>query len=286
MNYAQTFEEFLAHRDSIAVSLSDAVAGCLDGKRSANLRPVYVKELRRYLSRFSEYVGDCSIQSVSVSHVEKWLSKPEWSPGTRATGISRLSALFGFAVRRGYILQNPIDRLDRIRLERKPPQILSPSDAVKLLGISTLFAPSMLPYLIVGMFGGVRPHELDKLRFEDIDFKRGIIRIDAATSKVRCRRIVELQPNVIALLSRHSAGTGLISPKQKRRKLRLLREKMGWKSWPKDILRHTASSYLMAKCRDTALVSDWLGNSPGILLTHYRELVSAEDCLAFWKIIP
>lgn len=42
----------------------------------------------------------------------------------------------------------------------------------------------------------------------------------------------------------------------------------------------------MAKYRDAALVADKLGNSPSILLRHYRELVTHEAATAFWSIRP
>ena len=61
---------------------------------------------------------------------------------------------------------------------------------------------------------------------------------------------------------------------------------LGFETWPQDCLRHTAASFMIAQHRDAGFVADCLGNSPGILLRHYRELVSAEDCAAFWSISP
>lgn len=269
-----------------APTLLQVIKDCIDAKRFANLRPVYVCELDRYLSKFREFTGDLPIDQITVAHLQAWLSKPEWACGTRATGINRLSALFSFAKRRGHVIANPVDRIDRIRLERRPPRILSPTEAEQLLTAAKRRTPSMLPHLVIGMFAGIRPTELEKLQWQDVDLDRAIVRIDAATSKVRCRRIVELEPNAVFFLRPCSTKSGPITPAQKRRKIRRLADEMGWEQWPKDVLRHTAASYMLAKYRDAALVSDKLGNSPGILFRHYRELVSAEDCAAFWAIVP
>lgn len=262
--------------------LDAVIEECITAKRFSNLRPVYVHELRRFLTRFKESLGNPYISDITPAKIQGWLAKPQWSDGTRATGLNRLSSLFSFAFRRGYIPFNPVDRIDRIRLERKPPQILTPAEAILLLASTKRVAPTMWPNIVLGLFAGIRPAELDRLQSQDVDTARAIVRIDTATSKVRCRRIVELQPRAVLLLD-GCLPAGPITPKQKKRKMRRIAKAMGWTFWPKDILRHTAASFLMAKHRNADLVADMLGNSPGILLRHYRELVSAEDCTAFWS---
>lgn len=273
-------------RRSRDVSLGQAISECIDAKRFANLRPVYVLELERYLGKFRLHFGNRAIASLRPQEIEAWLNRPEWAAGTRATGINRLSALFSFALRKGYVESNPVDRIERVRLEYRPPRILSPDDAEKLLAMTLLYVPDLLGHVILGMFAGIRPGELGKLTYADVDLVRGIVRIDAATSKVRRRRFVELEPKAIHWLKLHVVCEGAVTPCQKRRKLRKLAAAMGWDCWPKDVLRHCAASYLMAKYRDSGLVADKLGNSPSILLRHYRELVTSDAASAFWSIRP
>ena len=62
--------------------------------------------------------------------------------------------------------------------------------------------------------------------------------------------------------------------------------KLDLKAWPKDILRHTCASMLMAEWEDEGKVAATLGNSPGILHAHYRELVSRAEAKKFWGIGP
>lgn len=87
-------------------------------------------------------------------------------------------------------------------------------------------APRFLAWLVLGLFAGVRPNELDRLKWADLDLHAGLLRIDAA-----------------------------------------------------------ASNLLTIK-KDAAAVSLEFGNSPQILLKHYRELVTAEQADAFWKLRP
>lgn len=198
--------------------------------------------------------------------------------------MNRLSALFAFARRRGYVEINPIERIDRVRLERSPPRILTPDESVALLIAARRVAPEMLPSILLGLYAGIRPAELDRLTWECVDVGHRIVRIDAAASKVRRRRIVELHPKAAAALLPLASSSGSIVPRQKRRRRRRIEAVMGWERWPHDLLRHTAASYLLALHRDAGKVAMMLGNSPSILLNHYHELVSPEDCAEFWKL--
>jgi hypothetical protein len=58
------------------------------------------------------------------------------------------------------------------------------------------------------------------------------------------------------------------------------------KRWPQDVLRHTAASNLLAHHQDVGKVAAFLGNSAGILLTHYKALVEKEDAEKFMKLMP
>jgi len=48
-------------------------------------------------------------------------------------------------------------------------------------------------------------------------------------------------------------------------------------------LKLPAASMWLAKYQDVGKVSKWLGDSPGILLTRYYELVGPEDAVKFWS---
>ena len=61
---------------------------------------------------------------------------------------------------------------------------------------------------------------------------------------------------------------------------------LGFTDWPKDVLRHSCASYLMALWQDAGRVAAELGKSVNILLRHYRELVRKEDAERFWRIVP
>lgn len=84
-----------------------------------------------------------------------------------------------------------------------------------------------------------------------------------------------------------AAGSRLPLPySTRRRAVRRARIHLGLAAWPQDVLRHTCASYWVAKIKDVGEVALELGNSPSVLLRHYRELVTGEDADRFWAIKP
>jgi integrase len=262
------------------VTLNEAIATMMRAKSIANLRPQYLKGLSRYLRQFAAGRECVPVSSLDVCAVEAWFAERGERVATMASNIGRLSSLFSFCERRGWISRNPCRMLERPRFDRKPPRILTPSEAHRLLSVVRQRRPHMLPFFVLAMLAGVRPDEISRLSWESVDRDRGLVTIDAAASKVRRRRIVHLEPCALALLKR--GGRLPVSRATRKRYQAFGCAVLGLTDWPQDLLRHTAASYLLALHRDAGRVALSLGNSPGILLRHYQELVTPEACAEFW----
>jgi integrase len=265
------------HQNVTAPPLSQVIAEVIASKVTANRRECYVKSLRVYLNSFAKGRESKPLADVEVWEIELWLSKYAGAY-TRQTWLNRISTLFSFAVRRGYIAANPCDRIERITVDMKPPVILSPEQAQRLLDITP---PHCKPYLVLGLFAGIRPEEIMRLDWSCIDLETKTVKVDG---KTRRRRIVPLEPKAVALLSACLGKAGRVSPSAStvRRFKRRVRAALGFTRWPQDLLRHTAASYLLALHGDAGKVAMRLGNSSSILLTHYHEPVKQADCERFW----
>ena len=269
-------------------TLADAIADLLRAKEAARRRPAYIRSLRQYLVMFSRGRQDVPVSSLTVDDLDAWFASRREAPASQASNVGRLSALFQFGVRRGWLANNPCRRLEPVAVEYKAPKILTPEEASKLMEAVRASCPRGLPWFSLCLFGGIRPEECDKLTWAAIDLTAEVVRIDAAAAKLRQRRIVHLMPAAIAWLRvAKETGADLPIPNVTRRRMqRDLRGAMGWEAWPQDILRHTAASYWLAAVQDAGKVAHELGNSAGILLRHYRELVSREDAERFWAMRP
>lgn len=273
-------------RDCIAdsISLGDAVRQCVDSKRAMGRRPAYVEMLDYTLSRFATGRESAAVATITTVDCEQWLTASCKALASRASFQARLSSLFAWCVQQGYCQRNPCDRLGKVSLEQKAPVILTPSQVDAALAWVEL-NQDFKAYFVLGLFCGIRPDELGRLTWESVDMIRGLVTIDASTSKVRRRRIVPIAARAAQILSSNAGSTGPIwpgSPATLRRRRRELARHLGFTEWPSDLLRHTAASYMMARDKDAGRVANALGNSPGVLLTRYTELVGPEAAEAFW----
>jgi len=196
---------------------------------------------------------------------------------TRQTWLNRLSALFSFCVRRGYIGANPCDRVERVTVDRKPPFILTPAQSRTLYAATPVV---MRPYVVLGLYGGLRPEEIPRLDWSNLDLAAGTVLV---TGKRRTRRVT-LEPIAVKLLLEHPLRCGPVCPSNStvdrwRGRAKAL---LGLKQWPQDLLRHTAASYLLTLQQDAGKVATRLGNSVKVLNAHYLNPPAAEASAEFW----
>ncbi len=265
-------------------AIGRVIVELLRAKRTANRREKYIESLRQYLRQFARERMWRPIDSFDAAKIEAWFDSRLEAPATRSSNLGRLSSLFAFAARRGYLTENPVRRIEKVFTEPNPPKTLTPDQAEHVLRFAQEHMPRFVPWLALAMFAGVRPEELDKLSWSNVDLERGIVTVDAAASKVRRRRAMPLPSAAVEWL--RLGGDLPITRISRRRYIRKLRDSLNLAAWPQDVLRHTAASYLLAEHQDAGKVALWLGNSPKILLAHYQELIGKDAAQKFWAIRP
>lgn len=269
------------------VTLGGGIDVLIAAKKTANCRPRYIVSLRNYLKQFSRFREGTPLSEITVEIIEEWFAGRTEALTTRRGSAGRLWSLFSFAERRGWITINPMRRLEPIRIDRKPPKILSVEQAQQLMDFAMYQEPRSLAYFALALFAGIRPHELEGVTWEHVGATT--VTISAAASKVRRRRIVHLNENAAEWMA-FARETGAWLPFRMNSRcwsLRKAAKHLGFLAgWEQDILRHSAASYWMASSGDATFVSRNLGNSPEILLTHYLQLVTAEQAAAFWNLRP
>jgi hypothetical protein len=146
----------------------------------------------------------------------------------------------------------------------------------------------------IGMFAGLRPFELAypgqerSVRWEDLDFEKGYIRVRAEVDgKNRTTRYVKMRPNLMEWLLPHRKRKGKVAMTRASVKVSEdLRKKGVIKSWEADIMRHSFCSYLLAREQNIALVAEQAGNSPDMIRKHYRRPLTQEEGEAWFEIRP
>lgn len=269
-------------------TLAQCIDELIETKRRGNKRESYLRRLDHYLGMFAKGRENLPVNRIEVLDVEQWFDGRQEALSTRASNLMCISSLLGHAMRRGYRSDNPCDRMDRLTVEQKAPLIFSVYQSARILIHVAKCDPDFLVWVSLALLAGCRPEECDKIPRELVDLEKGTIRIDSSMTKVRTARIVHLTPAAIgwlklavSLKSRWELPHGT-----RRRHQRRLREWMNLSAWPTDILRHTAASHLIAYHESFSKVGLELGNSETVLRRHYRELVSREDGVRFFEMVP
>ena len=284
------YEAFkLSSAPTIGKTLGECITETMSVKRAENLRPRYVAGLGNYLKAFAAGREELPISRVTIADIEEWFAGRAEPPNSRRGNLGRLSTVFDQAWRRGYVPENVCLKVSRPRVEQRPPKIFTPSEAKRLLAACRQQTPALLPWLVLGLFAGIRPDELRRLTWADLDTEQGHALISAATSKVRRRRIVPLHPTALAWLRVCKRGKPtdpicLAWWPHRVEKTKLLRAAST--TWDQDILRHSAASYLLALRGDAGKVAHLLGHSAAILESTYKAVVTPSDCQVFWKLTP
>ena len=217
--------------------------------------------------------------------VTSWLAREGATDRTKINDITALGRLFRFWVKRGWI--HALPEMDRKSLRPRPadPKILTPEECRRLLRSA---APGMLPYVVLGLWGFIRPKELVRLTWDDIDFEPETrVRIGRATSKTSHFRVVQLPDGARKILEGCRRRGLPVTPESNfdgqfedlRRDAGLL------EGWQPDILRHTGISYHYAATGDLTATCRKAGNSTDVLFRHYLALATKETADYFFGVL-
>src|SRR4029077_6987358 len=106
------------------------------------------------------------------------------------------------------------------------------------------------PYVLVQLFGGLRPFEDARLHLERIHFETSQIEVLGETSKTRETRFVQMEPQLIEWLLTFRKARGSIVGPEFIDTLRAIKQAAGFtfgeddsNPWVKDVLRHCYGSY-------------------------------------------
>lgn len=262
--------------------IDKVVEEMMESKAAAGLRERSLKALASSLKMFQK-VETPFLAKVTPKMIESWLGggRPEiWSAATRRGYLTDVRTLYSFALKRGYVTSNPALAVDKPKVDKNPPGIHTvPQVEAMLRACLEGEGLELLPSIVLGYFGGLRPDEIKRLKRSAIG--KDLIDVDVSTSKTRRRRFVQINETLRLWLKK---CPNRIVAKNYDRKFDRVRE-LAAVPWPHDVLRHSFCSYGVPKY-GASQIAQWAGHSEQVLFAHYRERVKPKDAEAFWAITP
>ena len=135
----------------------------------------HVASMRQTMNRFPS-LHDRLASDISHRYLEPLLN--EIVPGGRNLPMKHLRAFFNYGIKRGYLSENPVTRLDFVESSPKEVEVVLPEGVERMLEIALEDDLALLPYLALSFFCGIRPvGELTLLQWSDVDLQGRIVTI-------------------------------------------------------------------------------------------------------------
>ena len=244
---AKVIEVGLRHMRTKEMPLADGFALYLKSKQ--HLRPDSVRDIRcigNRLLRTNPELGKRNFSELSVAECEEWLNAAFHTDSQFNKARTMLHGLFEFALRREWCDKNPIKRIERKKVIEKEILPLKLSETKRIMKTAKLESPECAVVAALLVYTGIRPREVRRLTWRDIDTEEKTITIRSQCSKTGGVRQVEIPPVLNRLLIAHSRELKeeKICPTDWQRRWRKIRDNSGFRGrWVCDVLRHTYASF-------------------------------------------
>ena len=205
-----------------------------------------IKYVLGRILRNSPTVAGKNFSEFTTNNCEEILEREFNSPNQFNKGKAMLSGFFSYAVRKGWCDKNPLLLVPRKKVRETEIAPLTLPEISTLLK-TTQAQPHIQCAAAIGimLWAGIRPHEVARLKWTDIDLTENVITLRAANSKTGGTRHVEILPVLKKwLIKFQRTNDEPVCPKDWHRRFKSLRDAAGFKNkWIRDILRHTYASY-------------------------------------------
>ena len=243
---AKVIEVGLRHIRTKEMSVADGFALYLKSKQ--HLRPDSIRDIRcigNRLLRTKPELGGRNFSELSVPECEEWLNAAFHTDSQFNKARAMLHGLFEFALRREWCDKNPIKRIERRKVVEKEIQPLKLSETKRLIKTAQNESPEYAIVAALLVYTGIRPREVRRLTWRDIDTEEKTITVRSQCSKTGGVRQVEIPPVLNRLLITHkSENSSHICPTDWQRRWRKIRDNSGFRGrWVQDVLRHTYASF-------------------------------------------
>lgn len=271
-------------------SFAHAVEVSLAERASRRKRTTYeISHICRRLTTAMPHLADMPLREISAATCLSALQAVFTTDLQFAKARTVLHSIFTCGMRHGWCSANPVDAIPRPTLSETEVEPLPWSDLQKLLRTAT--QPKhrcCMPALGLMLWAGVRPAELLRLTWGDIDWQECVVCLRPRHSKTGGCRHITMHPVLLAWFkkwSRTRVHQGSICPPNWLRRWKALRSAAGISRWQQDVLRHTYASYHLKHWHDLPRLQEEMGHrSARLLRTRYLSMrgITRLHARRFW----
>ncbi len=293
------------------ITVPELVTRFREDRRARAKSDRYVMQLGVSLGNLGRFYPLKKAHEVTQGDVEMWLRANAWKGKTFNNYLGDVAALFEWArgKTRGYARMNPTAEIERMTWRGKGIVALKVERCEEMLQRAAWEREwRVLVYEVLGMLGGIRPAEIERLKWDAINLDERTVIVLATDAKTAARRVVDLTPEAVEWLRLIPADLrqgAVIVRKGWIDAWTVFRRGLGWDvggtlkhlpkteikpahgRWPHDALRHTFASMHYAQHQNEALLQVQMGHrSARMLHQHYRAVTTPGEARRFWAMRP
>lgn len=222
------------------------------------------KREKSILNNFFDYFGNVAIDSITVKKIEEYKNYLLVSKFFKPRGVNielrHLSAMFGIAVKYGYISKSPFKDVKKVKTGKKHPKFLTRRQAFKLLTATE--GTSSYVYFLIALSTGARSEEVVKIDWRDVDLDNRILKVDGKGAKERTIPLPQILINYLKPLKKETGPvcTGSARPDQVSKNFRKYADSVGLNEFKLHNLRDTYASWLVQKGTNLKVIQELLGH--------------------------
>jgi integrase len=217
-------------------------------------------------------------------------------PRSKENLLRAICALFNFARRSKYVSTELALEISDVPAPRAEPAEIAVFTVPEIRAMIEAAHPEEVAPLAIAAFAPVRLAELARLDWKDVRLGERVIVIEARKAKCAQRRLVPVTDNLAAWLLPRMKVSGLVNPEHAREEADAPGDKLGQMfqniasrakvRWRRNALRHSCISYRVAVLKDVPQVALESGNSPAMVFSNYRSLVSEAAAADWFNVYP
>jgi integrase len=204
---ARYYEEHLNnHRVATEVTFRVAREQYIAFKRAEECDAKYLSNIETSLLAIGKDFDSRKMSAVTAADLQKWLAQREIGPVTWNAWRRDLRTFFNFALRDGHrwVNFNPAANIAFKKIDVEEVEILENKEVKELLKAAVAYnGGRQVPWLVLGLFGGLRRDEADAAQWEDVDFQNDTLKVRAAKARSAGNRYVHIEPVLKAWLENY-----------------------------------------------------------------------------------
>lgn len=267
----------------------------------SNKSAAYLRSLDMMRRKMLPLMGDTLVCDLNPEAVEEAITSAFPTAHGFNFALRTLSPAFSTAFRKGWCKENPCQKIEKRDTGRKGIDFLTVNESRNVLAACRDWTedkqlPEWMPKdatpglaaVALMLFAGIRPVEVTRLDWSDVDLAAKSIFVSNQKAKTDRSRYIEMPDALVDWLETvpEPERQGKVIPSQWEKLWKLIRRKAGI-AGRKDVLRKTFCTYHLAGYGDVAATRAIMGHEVGdTLFSHYRGAVRKKDALQFWSIRP